>query len=186
MLISKILYLVGKYISDRELVETIESNTTTSDDITIYAPYIDLLNMVRKRLATEYFSLKTKENIDTASQDVFLFKNLTKPFHKLIKVTNNEKSVRFDILNNGILLPKGVYEIWYQYLPDVINYSDTQIDDFNGKVNERIYALGIASEYCLLNGMYDTSNYFEEKFINAINSIKTSSGFKNLPKRRWL
>ena len=47
-------------------------------------------------------------------------------------------------------------------------------------------ALGVASEYCMLNGMYENANYFEEKFINSLNSLRTNTVHKSMPKRRWL
>lgn len=185
MLISKILYLAGSYLGDKEIVETVSDNNASNEEYDLILPYLKLLNVVQDRIATEYFPITTSEVIDTTSQ-VFKFANLSKRLYKLIKVLKDGKVVRFSLKDGGILLPEGKYEIWYQYLPTPLVYSDHEIDDFDGKISDRIFALGVASEYCLLNGMYETSNYFEEKFVNALNCLRLSANHKTLPKRRWL
>ncbi len=186
MLIKEILYLVGKYLGDSELCYETQDGYASSDGVEVMMPYIKLINLVQKRLATECFVLKTKETISVTKAGEFPFSSLSKPFFKLIKIMQNNKPVRFELVNSGVVLPIGDFEIWYQYTPEQITFASSKVCDFNGKISERIYALGVASEYCLLNGMYDTANFFEEKFLNAINLIKMGTNLKLMPKRRWL
>lgn len=186
MKINNILYLVGKYLTNNDLLSELSSSYVNSENSTILNYYINLINTVQKRIAIECFSLRCRETFEIKSQQPFLFKELNRQFHKIIKITQNDKPVRFDLVENGVLLPDGEYEIWYQYLPiDVVDY-DSDVQDFNGKISERMFALGVCAEDCLIKGMYDTSDFFEQKFIRSVNSIKTTSPYKNMPKRRWL
>ena len=185
MVLNDVLYLVGKYLGDTSLLEEIDGITTSSEGRELITQYRKLLNIVQKRIATEWIVLKTKENIEIKSQKLD-FAELNKKYYKLIKVVKDGKFIKFNMLDDGIELENGPCEIWYQYLPSDVLTSTGEVFDFNGKISERLFALGIASEYCMLNGMYDTANYFEEKFINSLNSLRITSLHKTMPKRRWL
>ena len=146
MEINKILFLVGNYVGDKDLLN--ETNgSASSDGIRIVFSYIDLFNIVLKRIASEFVVLKTKEVVETNSQNI-KFADLKNRYFKIIKLVKDGKSTCFDIVDDGLKVDNGVYEIWYQYLPKEIDYTDNNVFDFNGRVSERIYALGVASEYC--------------------------------------
>lgn len=185
MILNDVLYLVGKYLGDTNLLKEIDGITTSSEGRELITSYTKLLNIVQKRIATEWIVLKTKEDVEIKSQQ-FKFGDLNKKYYKLIKIVKDGKNVRFNMLDDSIELENGLCEIWYQYVPSEALTSDGKVFDFNGKISERLFALGVASEYCMLNGMYDTANYFEEKFINSLNSLRITSLHKTMPKRRWL
>lgn len=186
MQIKKILYIVAKYLGDKKLIDAINNNQFEGEAKDLVKNYIEVLNVVQKRLATECFSLRTFESVEIKSQQPLFYRDLSRFFYKMIKVVSNDKLVKFDFVENGIMLPEGKCEIWYQYLPEDVNNIEEDVESFNGKVTERMYALGVCSEYCLVSGMYDTANYFEEKFIEAINSCRVDHSHKSMPKRRWL
>lgn len=53
------------------------------------------------------------------------------------------------------------------------------------RVSKNIFALGVASEYCFLNGRYTEADNFAKKFRAAVNVAPTLRGGRMKPAKRW-
>lgn len=185
MIVNDVLILTAKYLDDSELYAAAIKSNKTSSDIALLDPYIEILGMVQTQVATEHIPLVFKENIKVDSTS-FSVDNLTNKFYKIIKVLKNGKKQNYYLLGNNLILPAGEYEIWYQYLPQDLLFSESNVETFGGKLNARTYALGVAGEYCLIKGMYNTAEAFETRFLSSLKAIKNYRPHKTMPKRRWL
>ncbi len=185
MVVLEVMSLMAKYVGDKEVLAHTDGGVISNEKYALFAPYIKIINDIQNRIAMEYYPLLTKEVI-TSNGEVIPFTSLKKTYHKIIKITQNNKPVKFSIIDNGILLNKGEYEIWYNYIPDPVVRDTDELENFSGRVGVRAYALGVAAEHALINCMYDTATFFENKFIDALIKVRQNSSLKYMPKRRWL
>lgn len=141
-------------------------------------------NLVYNEIATDYFSLITLENIKITNGSYNL-NDLQNKFYKIIKIESNDKLVnKFEIYDNMLYLKNGEYKIVYAYCPEKVKLND-EVNTFNGKVVDRVFAYGLNKEFCFISGLYSEAESYKTKFEESLKSAKTVKRGINLPKRRW-
>ena len=56
----------------------------------------------------------------------------------------------------------------------------------NSKISLKTLALGVASEYCFINGFFDDAKIWEERFEKSLQANLKKLGKVKLPNRRWM
>lgn len=141
-------------------------------------------NLVYNEIATDYFPLITLENIKITNGS-FNLNNLQNKFYKLIKIESDDILVnKFEIYDNILYLKNGDYKIVYAYSPDKVTLN-SEINTFNGKIMDRIFAYGLNKEFCFISGLYSESESYKAKFEESLKSAKIVKHSIKLPKRRW-
>ena len=78
----------------------------------------------------------------------------------------------------------GEVDVEYEYLPnDVTIDEDCEIST---KVSSKTLALAVVSEYCMIEGLYEQSVMFGQKFQEEIKLALTTNRSVYLKARRWI
>ena len=77
-------------------------------------------------------------------------------------------------------------EIFYRYQPDEISSLEDELENFSNKVTEKIFAFGVAMEYCFIQGLYDDAQIWEKRFKDALLIRASKKSNMKLPARRWI
>lgn len=140
-------------------------------------------NLAYSEIATDYVPLKFKETIHVAL-GYFDLDNLTKKFYKLIKIENSKgRNAEYEIYSNKIYLENGTYTIIYNYIPNFATLN-TELETFDGKILDRVFAYGLNKEYCYISGLYSEAESWKNKFEDSLKLVLLKQNF-DLPKRRW-
>ncbi|MBP5242834.1 MAG: hypothetical protein J6Z36_03995, partial [Clostridia bacterium] len=79
---------------------------------------------------------------------------------------------------------KGVVAITYTYAPE--NKAISGNSDYGGRVSARLLAYGVASEYCLIAGLYDEALSWDKKYKDALLCACASNKPHVIRSRRWV
>lgn len=172
-----------------ESFDVLDEDTTLTGDTNIDKTFnllIRCFNLVYSEIATDYLPLINKEEIEVKNGQ-FELKNLNKNFYKLVKLEDkNFNSVNCEIYNDILYSLDGEYNLVYCYKPSFATLN-SEINDFNGKITDRVLAYGLNKEYCYILGLYEDAESYKTKFeesLKSLNVIKKNIVLKN--KRRWI
>lgn len=145
---------------------------------------VKCFNIVNSEIATDYFPLITLEKI-SVKDGSFKLIDLQNDFYKLIKLEDKDGlSVCYEIYDNILYVKNGEYNLVYCYVPQKLTLN-SEVNNFNGKLVDRIFAYGINKEYCFISGLYSEAECYKNKFEDGIKFSKIVRKQINLPKRRW-
>lgn len=172
-----------------ESFDVLDEDTTLTSETNIDKTFnllIRCFNLVYSEIATDYLPLINKQEIEVKNGQ-FELKNLNKNFYKLVKLEDkNFNSVNCEIYNDILYSLDGEYSLVYCYKPSFVTLN-SEIDDFNGKITDRVLAYGLNKEYCYILGLYEDAESYKTKFeesLKSLNVIKKNIVLKN--KRRWI
>lgn len=141
-------------------------------------------NLAYSEIATDYLSLTCVEKIKI-EKERFNLTELDNKFFKLIKLEDkNGNEVKCSIYDNVLYAKDGDYKLYYCYVPAFATLN-SEINSFNGKILDRIFAYGLNKEYCYISGLYEESNSYRNKFEEALKSCIVIKKNLTMPKRRW-
>ncbi len=143
------------------------------------------LNLVYNQIASDYIPLVFRETFVPVNGQIS-FADFSKKLLDVLKVED-----RFDIKTNFKLFPSyletidGEVKITYSYEPEDIKTFDDELESFSGKISCRVFAYGVAMEYCFICGLHDDASIWEKRFKDSLLIAKRKKAEINLPKRRW-
>lgn len=133
-------------------------------------------------------SLVTEEKV-LIKDNKIEFSNFSKKLNRVLSIISNNKKLKYKIFDNYIKLTDTIdfnepLLIKYSYfLPFIENLEDEiNLDNI---IKLKTMALGVASEYCFISGLFDDAEIWNKKFLNELN--EDSKNIKNFitPKRNW-
>lgn len=158
----------------------IGSETQKEFDKLLYA-----LNLVVVEIISEYAEVITEEEIEFKN-NCFEITKLSKALNRVYNIVKNKNNVEYKIFGDKIKADtEGNATIVYSYYPDKLQSLDN-LGFLNSKVSLKTLALGVASEYCFINGFFDDAKVWEERFEKSLQGNLKKLGKVNLPNRRWL
>lgn len=138
---------------------------------------------------------KILKNINLITQETVTLENgkidiskLSKKLNKVLKIFCNGKKLNYKVLDNFIVLDNAIdynnIEIEYSYF---LPYIETLNDETNlqNLIKLRTFALGVASEYCFISGLFDDAEIWNKKFLQELNEDRKSIKNFITPKRSW-
>lgn len=145
---------------------------------------IHCFNIINSEIATDYFPLVSLETIEVKN-GIFNLASLDHEFYKLVKLEDkNFLSAKYEIYDNILYAKDGKYKIVYCYVPEKVTLN-SEINNFNGKVLDRVFAYGINKEYCFISGLYSEADSYKTKFEESLKMAQMLKREIKLPKRRW-
>ena len=161
-----------------------EGNVKTEEEKLIEL-LVRCFNLVYSELASDYIPLVVCENI-AVLKGSFNLTGLDNKFYKLIKLVDNfGLEVKCEIFDNVLYAKNGEYKIIYCYKPEFATLN-SDLNDFNGKITNRVFALGLCKEYCYICGQYEESKDYKQKFEDSLISCEKNKKNIVMPKRRWI
>ncbi len=181
-----------------ELKEAIQISLTylgdedaTVNNKTAQHPRLKLLvkcaNLVIKEIATDYIPLTETETVSVEDNRI----SYEKLLHRVLEVLS-VKDAKTGIASNFKMNPTECVlantiseaEIKYSYIP-----VDTEIDEqcpVSPLVSARTLALGICAEYSLIEGMYEQSVMYSDRFKEDMRTAVRKKGEIKVKPRRWV
>lgn len=140
-------------------------------------------NLVENELALDYLPLLAEETVDSDTGAVF-FNELSRDAFRIVKIVDaNGNNVSFKIFPDYLKAQSGTLTITYAYAPKAKSLSDES--DFKAYASVRLFAYGIATEYCLASGLFEEASVWSQKYKEAITATYRAHPNKVMKSRRW-
>ncbi|MEG1499857.1 MAG: hypothetical protein RR400_02170 [Clostridia bacterium] len=146
---------------------------------------VKCLNLVVSEIAEEFFPLKKIEKIKSVD-GVILFSSFSCPVFSVVSIHDScGRKMKFKTFPDHIKVDDGEMEICFEYKPKIIDING-EIENFYGKVSERIFAYGVAMEFCLISSMADEAMLFDKRFKDSLFIAGKKRCECAMPKRRFI
>ena len=141
-------------------------------------------NAVEDEVARKYLPLTAKEEL-SSSNGKFNYTDFSHSPVKIKSVLAGGDAAEFELLPQYIAVNAKKITVEYDYAPSKKQLNGQS--DFGAEVGGRLFALGMAAEYCLVNGEIEAAELWEKKYrdsIDAVQSALPAGGV--IPPRRWV
>ncbi|MDR3292884.1 MAG: hypothetical protein LBT20_02130 [Clostridiales bacterium] len=152
------------------------------------AALIGCADTVYGEIVSDYFPLLFEEEILFDGDGRGETENFTKRLLYIVSLKSGEKTVKYTVFPDAIHaenVRNTVLTVRYAYIPDKIEELTAETE-LNTGVSERCFALGIASEYCLLNGMFNESVLYDKRFKDSLQAASRKRGEIKIKRRNWV
>lgn len=141
-------------------------------------------NAVEDELARKYVPLTAKEEL-TSYTGRFNYSDFSRPPVKIKGVYSGGEAVEYELLPQYIAANAVKITVEYEYAPSKKKLDG--VSDFNCEVSGYLMALGIAAEYCLINGEIEAAGLWEKKYREQIDFAQSKLPHGgSIPPRRWV
>ena len=141
-------------------------------------------NAVEDELARKYIPLVASEEM-TSQNNEFAYSAFKHNPVKIKKVKVNNQSVSFKVLKGYMEVNAKKITVEYEYAPKRKSINDDS--DYGGEVGEYLIALGILSEYSIINGEAEMADIWEQKYRERLDEARrTLPVCASIPPRRWV
>ena len=189
MTVLEVLENASLYLNLKEEFESIFNNENgaeiSKETQNQFNNLVNCLNIVANDIASKYCKLLTYDEVEFVNNSFDIFK-LSKKVNKIFAVKDkNGLRKNFKIIDNKIVCDNSCnFVVEYSYYPQQLT-KDDNLNVFGGKISLKTFVMGVACEYCFVNGFFDDAKIWEERFVNGINSNLRKIGHSHMPKRRW-
>ena len=142
------------------------------------------VNLVYEEIACDYILLRQEDKV-VVENEMILFSDLSKKISQVLRLKNeSQKNCAYRLYPSYIKIPNGIYELEYSYIPTAVTIDDN-LETFSNKISARVISYAVASEYALINGLYDEATTWKKRFEDAIGAVVSKKSAIELPCRRW-
>ena len=141
-------------------------------------------NAVEDELARKYIPLTAKEERYSATEQ-FNYKNFKHCPIKIKRVIVDGSPVKFEVFTQYMVVHAEDITVEYEYAPTRKTLDGDS--DYGDEVGAYLIALGIASEYSLINGEAEMAEKWEKKYRAQLDGVQRALPVcGNIPPRRWI
>ena len=142
------------------------------------------VNLVENELAIEYFPLYCEETLEVEAGRLY-YRDLARSAVRILSVRSSDGGkIAYKIFSDYMRVDSGSVIVKYAYMPATKAINDTL--DFGLGVSVQMLALGVAAEYCFMNGLYGEAEAWNKKYRAEITSSYRSRPAKSIKERRWV
>ena len=180
--IASALRLIGR----SELVSDLSapSKSKEKDCEEVVETLVYCFNAVEDELSRKYIPLITREEM-SSEDNRFYYSDFGHYPVKIKRVYVRGKETAFEVFAKYMEVKAREVTVEYGYAP-----TRKELDgesDYDGDVGEYLIALGIASEYSLLNGEAEMADRWEKAYRAQLDKIQRSLQVcARIPPRRWV
>lgn len=143
---------------------------------------VKCINMIQSEIATDYLHIETKESVLLTNGSIG-YDKLKKRLINLKKVSQNGRKIKARIFPNEIVCEAdGIVDLYYYYLPDDVKIG--QVLELSPQVTLNLITNGVLGEYCLLQGRYEDSVFYDKKYREML-KIATKCTKSIVLRRGW-
>lgn len=141
-------------------------------------------NLVENELALDYLPLTAEDEIQTQTGTVE-YSALSRDAVRILQVTDeNGETVKYRLFPKYLKAQPWKLKIVYTYTPKEKGLEDEC--ECASTVSKRMFAYGIAAEYCLQTGLYEEAAVWDKKYKGAIEAAYKAAPCKRISSRRWV
>lgn len=140
-------------------------------------------NIVENELALDYLPLYAEEDVRTETGAV-RYIELTYPVVRVLRVTDEwGNALPFKLFPEYLKTQPGLIRLAYTYTPKEKTAEENS--DYVLQASPRLFAYGMASEYCLACGLYEEGAAWDKKYKDALAAAYRSRPSRVMRSRRW-
>ena len=141
-------------------------------------------NLVENELALDYFPLFCEETLDVDSGRLY-YRDLSRAAVRISSVAREDgEKVSYKIFSEYMQVEPDRVVVKYAYTPAVKDIDGES--DFLIGVPKSLMALGVAAEYCFMNGLYGEAEAWDKKYRTEIAKVYRARPAKSVKERRWV
>ena len=169
MKVKNILIRTLKYAGREDAADALsKGEAETCADAVETALYC--FNAVEDEVARNYCPLVKEESLLNVSGN-FAYSEFSRVPTRILSVKSGGKEVKYTQTAEGIKSDRVVIDVRCEF--------------FGEWADEKLFAAGAASEYCLINGDVGQADYFEGIYRSRIDALRIK-GLAAFPPRRWV
>lgn len=186
MTVKNILKLVSALLNRKDLVRYFENSSC--DDYERIKEDVDSLltsyNVIADEVATTYLKLVNSEEFEVQNGRLTYDKFKFSPISILSVKDLKNKDVSCRILHTEIKVNIDNVIVEYTYTPNKKGLDD-ECDFSKTQIKERVLAYGIATEFCLIKGMYEEGSLWHDKYTEALKNALSNKKSQIIKGRVW-
>lgn len=141
-------------------------------------------HLVENELALDYLPLHAEEEVFSATGAI-AFDCFSRPLVRVLKVTDTQgNELGFTLFPEYLKTQSGTVRVIYTYTPSEKTYTDES--EYKTLVSVRLFAYGIAAEFCLASGRFEEASFWDKKYKQAIAKAYRARPAKKIRSRRWV
>lgn len=140
-------------------------------------------NVVENEVALDYLPLRCEDEAESET-GVIRYEELTMPCVRILRVTDEGgNAAPFKLFPSYLKTQPGRVRIEYTYTPEKKTVEDKS--DYEILASPRLFAYGIAAEYCLACGLFEEAAVWDKKYKDALTAAYRSRPSRVIRSRRW-
>ncbi len=181
MTVKEIILLAANEVGCGEKVQAYLAGGTDGEAETL--ALLRCFNLVENELALDYLPLTAEEEV-ASDTGAIAFSALSKPAVRVVKVTDEwGNEAPFKLYPDKLKTLPGAVKIEYTYTPTEKDLNG--VPDDTRRTSIRLFAFGVAAEYCLATGAYEESAVWDKKYKEAIEATYRCLKARKIQSRRW-
>ena len=187
MTVKDIIKTFALLLGRKDILEYLNSGATENylkvlEDVNAL---VDCYNIVSEEISSTYYKFKAVETLSPQNGVVKCKEFANNPLAIISVKGLNEKSIAYKILPSEILTSEDKVVVEYYYIPSRKNIDD--VSDFTSTpIKNRALAYGVATEFLLIEGAYEESMVWHEKYLDYLKVVLLGDKRKKLKGRVWL
>lgn len=141
-------------------------------------------NLVENELALDYLPLHAEEELETQTGAIY-YSEFSRAAVRVLKVTDGwGNELAFKLFPEYIKTQSDRVRVTYTYTPTEKGFADES--EFLSLVSVRLFAYGVAAEFCLSSGRFEEAAVWDNKYKEAISRAYRALPSKKIRSRRWV
>lgn len=182
MNVYEVLAQTAFLLGNKALCDDIENSTATAQEE--IATLLRCYNLVENEIALDYLPLTVEERVSSSDGKCFYTAFSKTPISILSVTDDRGNKLPYEIFPEYLTTSAGDVYVTYTYAPESKNANSPC--SYSGRVSKRLLAYGVATEYCLINGLYEEAVMWDKKYKDALLCISSANKPKIVRARRWV
>ena len=188
MTTKQVLYLTATFLGKEDLLNcpyfTGEEGEISAEDQKELDILNRCLNLIVSEISTDYLPIYKQKNVSFVNKELKL-NSVDENIYQIVKIQNEYGScVRFKIYDDTVKADVKKAIITYTSFADKCELGG-DVENFSGKIADRVLAYGTAMEYSFISSLYDDATIWESRYKNALLIVSQKKHNVVMPKRGW-
>lgn len=141
-------------------------------------------NLVEGELALDHLPLTAEDELETQTGAIY-YSELSRAAVRVIKVADARgNELAFRVFPEYLKTQSGRVCVTYAYTPEEKGFTDES--DYGASTGARLFAYGVAAEFCLAAGRFEEAAVWDAKYKEAIGRAYRMRPAKRIRSRRWV
>ncbi len=139
---------------------------------------------VENEMALDYLPLMAEEELVSATGEIS-YQSLQQSVARVLCVEDEwGRSLKYKLFPDYVKTKVGKVKITYAYTPSEKDFEG--VSDYQTGVSVRLFAYGIAAEYCLATGDTEAASAWDKRYKDAVRAAYRLRPCKKIRSRRWV